>query len=223
MLVNGWNNPGPAVQGYIGTISGGTFTGGSINYQNDDNGKIDKIRGDAVITNETQTAIQKHQYHREIQAAPSPVAAGLSTTPAGRRDRGMHRHYYHQGWRCPSWRNQQYNKGQQQQSPSSAKTTTEGGKISRPLTDDGLTLPSGDISRRSSISGGYFTADPTSYLVSGKDSVASNQDGYQYMVGTLALSQQTLALTQGRRGCPVCQCRALGRCACFRCVLVQRQ
>ena len=48
-----------------------------------------------------------------------------------------------------------------------------------------------------SISGGYFTADPTSYLVSGKDAVASNQDGYQYMVGTLALSQQTLALTKG--------------------------
>ncbi len=48
-----------------------------------------------------------------------------------------------------------------------------------------------------SISGGYFTADPTSYLVSGKEAVASNQDGYQYMVGTLALSQQTLALTKG--------------------------
>ena len=48
-----------------------------------------------------------------------------------------------------------------------------------------------------SISGGYFTADPTSYLADGKDAVASNQDGYQYMVGTLALSQQTLALTKG--------------------------
>ena len=195
MLVNGWNNPGPAVQGYIGTISGGTFTGGSITIKNDDGGKIDKICGDAVITNETQTAIQNTSTIGEISGGTisgggraiynsswkdgAEEYIGTITIKDGAVIKG--------GINNTNWG------GSSNTVTQFAKTTIEGGKISGSLTDDGLSASGCQIV----ISGGYFTADPTSYLVSGKDAVASNQDGYQYMVGTLALSQQTLALTKG--------------------------
>jgi len=195
MLVNGWNNPGPAVQGYIGTISGGTFTGGSITIKNDDGGKIDKICGDAVITNETQTAIQNTSTIGEISGGTisgggraiynsswkdgAEEYIGTITIKDGAVIKG--------GINNTNWG------GSSNTVTQFAKTTIEGGKISGSLTDDGLSTSGCQIV----ISGGYFTADPTSYLVSGKDAVASNQDGYQYMVGTLALSQQTLALTKG--------------------------
>ena len=195
MLVNGWNNPGPAVQGYIGTISGGTFTGGSITIKNDDGGKIDKICGDAVITNETQTAIQNTSTIGEISGGTISSGGraiynsswkdgaeeyiGTITIKDGAVIKG--------GINNTNWG------GSSNTVTQFAKTTIEGGKISGSLTDDGLSASGCQIV----ISGGYFTANPTSYLVSGKDAVASNQDGYQYMVGTLALSQQTLALTKG--------------------------
>lgn len=195
MLVNGWNNPGPAVQGHIGTISGGTFTGGSITIKNDDGGKIDKICGDAVITNETQTAIQNTSTIGEISGGTisgggraiynsswkdgAEEYIGTITIKDGAVIKG--------GINNTNWG------GSSSTVTQFAKTTIEGGKISGSLTDDGLSASGCQIV----ISGGYFTADPTSYLVSGKDAVASNQDGYQYMVGTLALSQQTLALTKG--------------------------
>ena len=195
MLVNGWNNPGPAVQGHIGTISGGTFTGGSITIKNDDGGKIDKICGDAVITNETQTAIQNTSTIGEISGGTisgggraiynsswkdgAEEYIGTITIKDGAVIKG--------GINNTNWG------GSSNTVTQFAKTTIEGGKISGSLTDDGLSASGCQIV----ISGGYFTADPTSYLVSGKDAVASNQDGYQYMVGTLALSQQTLALTKG--------------------------
>ncbi len=35
-----------------------------------------------------------------------------------------------------------------------------------------------------SITGGYFTSDPSAYLAEGKAAVASDKDGYAYMVGT---------------------------------------
>ncbi len=195
MLINGWNNPGPAVQGHIGTISGGTFTGGSITIKNDDGGKIDKICGDAVITNETQTAIQNTSTIGEISGGTisgggraiynsswkdgAEEYIGTITIKDGAVIKG--------GINNTNWG------GSSNTVTQFAKTTIEGGKISGSLTDDGLSASGCQIV----ISGGYFTADPTSYLVSGKDAVASNQDGYQYMVGTLALSQQTLALTKG--------------------------
>lgn len=41
-----------------------------------------------------------------------------------------------------------------------------------------------DAASRLSISGGYFTTDPTSYLAAEHYTVASNKDGYSYMVTT---------------------------------------
>ncbi len=58
--------PARLSRGYIGTISGGTFTGGVITIKNDDGGHIGKICGDAVITNATQTAIQNTSIIGEI-------------------------------------------------------------------------------------------------------------------------------------------------------------
>lgn len=40
-----------------------------------------------------------------------------------------------------------------------------------------------------SISGGYFTTDPSAYCVTGKTGVASDLSGYAYMVGTKSTSQ----------------------------------
>ena len=85
MLVNGWNNPGPAVQG-------------RRNHQRDPDSH------------------PKHQYHRRdlrrrhLQRRPGYLQLQLEGW-----GRGIHRHYYHQGWRCHQGRNQQYKLGRQQQ------------------------------------------------------------------------------------------------------------
>ena len=57
---------------------------------------------------------------------------------------------------------------------------------------DGLSITGGDFTgmlnaaanQKLVVSGGYFTKDPSSYLVNGKVAVASDKDGYAFMVGT---------------------------------------
>ena len=179
MLINGWNNPGPAVQGYIGTISGGTFTGGVITIKNDDGGHIGKICGDAVITNATQTAIQNTSIIGEISGGTIKGGA-LAIYNSSWKDEKANEYIgtitikdgavIEGGIDNTNWG------GDSNTVAQFAKTTIEGGKISGSLKDDNL----GSSGCQIVISGGTFSSDPSDYCATGY--TATKNESGQWVV-----------------------------------------
>ena len=179
MLINGWNNPGPAVQGYIGTISGGTFTGGVITIKNDDGGHIGKICGDAVITNATQTAIQNTSIIGEISGGTIKGGA-LAIYNSSWKDEKANEYIgtitikdgavIEGGIDNTNWG------GNSNTVAQFAKTTIEGGKISGSLKDDNL----GSSGCQIVISGGTFSSDPSDYCATGY--TATKNESGQWVV-----------------------------------------
>ena len=179
MLINGWNNPGPAVQGYIGTISGGTFTGGVITIKNDDGGHIGKICGDAVITNATQTAIQNTSIIGEISGGTIKGGA-LAIYNSSWKDEKANEYIgtitikdgavIEGGIDNTNWG------GDSNTVAQFAKATIEGGKISGSLKDDNL----GSSGCQIVISGGTFSSDPSDYCATGY--TATKNESGQWVV-----------------------------------------
>ena len=188
MLINGWNNPGPAVQGYIGTISGGTFTGGVITIKNDDGGHIGKICGDAVITNATQTAIQNTSIIGEISGGTIKGGA-LAIYNSSWKDEKANEYIgtitikdgavIEGGIDNTNWG------GDSNTVAQFAKTTIEGGKISGSLKDDNL----GSSGCQIVISGGTFSSDPSDYCATGY--TATKNESGQWVVSPKGMEADT--------------------------------
>lgn len=161
--VNGTNQEKPNL-----TIKDGSFSGGINTIKNDDNATL-TING-GTFTNYTQAAFQNH--------GTATVTAGSFTANSK---------YAIDNCGCDA-------------NLDPGKLEISGGTFNGTLyvhsAHSNVTISAGyfdgSISKTGgtlTITGGYFTTDPSAYCVTGKTGVASDLSGYAYMVGTKSTSQ----------------------------------
>ncbi len=165
LVANGWFNyisgsePAPNDGTANLTINGGTFTGGLNTIKNDDGGVLE-ING-GTFKNVVQHAV--------LNVNVATINDGTFDVTGNSTDEDLL-----VATVCNRAYNDSYDKGE---------LTITGGKFSAPVGKECVVAQNVGAEPAVTISGGYFTADPSEYLAKGSAAVASNLDGYLYMVG----------------------------------------
>lgn len=165
LVANGWYSYGsssePAPNGGTANliINGGTFTGGLNTIKNDDGGVLG-ING-GTFKNVVQHAV--------LNVNVAIINDGTFDVTGNSTDEDLL-----VATVCNRAYNDSYDKGE---------LTITGGKFSAPVGKECVVAQKVGAEPAVTVSGGYFTADPSEYLAEKFAAVASDLNGYLYMVG----------------------------------------